>query len=152
MPHPSPQHRIPQISFAYLHTKPPTPPRLLVRPGWALSPSQGGLRQPSVTTPPWHEHEAPLTSSPSFSSVSSPLSCSFGRFLNASFSGLGESRGGGCWDPARGNTGMGPPKPPFGKISPWVSTMGEKEPEDGAVLGGWGGDTQVPRFCPGGFG
>lgn len=29
MPHPSPQHRIPQISFSYLHTKPLTPPASL---------------------------------------------------------------------------------------------------------------------------
>lgn len=36
-----------------------------------------------------------------------------------------------------------PSKPPFGKISPWVSTMGEKEPEDGAVPGG---APRCPRF------
>jgi len=45
-------------------------------------------------TPTSARARSPLTSSTSFSSVSSPLSCcSFCRFLNASFSGLGESRG-----------------------------------------------------------
>lgn len=131
----------------------PDPPSLLVRPGWALSPSQGGLRQPSVTTPPpWHEHEAPLTSSPSFSSVSSPLSCSFGRFLNASFSGLGESRGGAAGSQQGATPGWvpwpAPPNLPLGKSAPGCPQWAKRRLRMGQCQGG----PQVPRFYPGGFG
>lgn len=76
-----------------------------------------------------------LTSSTSFSSVSSSLSCcSFCRLLNASFSGLRESRG-VLVSPSTGVPGDAPAFGPFGENSPWDCVVGDKIKGKAAAAG-----------------